>query len=281
LPATLPLRISNTVNVSPTQNLAPRYPVIQYGHDLDAQNGLPAQTGFAGDSVSSGYVYRGSNIPSLYGKYVFGEITTGQIFWCDFNEMLAADAANSPSVQATIHTFDLVWDNPADAPGDVTYTTQTTGSNPNRVVLGPMWQIDRLAYLARGGTSFKLGGTAAVTGSNGRADIRLQIDEHGELYIISKSDGMIRYITEAVGKADFNNDGSVDAADFLNWQQHLGQAGALATGDADGDGTVTSADLTFIRQQWSNPTATAIPEPGSVTLLVLGMVGLARRRRAA
>ncbi|HMP07697.1 MAG TPA: PQQ-dependent sugar dehydrogenase, partial [Lacipirellulaceae bacterium] len=106
LPATIPRRINSTTT---SGTMTPIYPVLQYGH------GLPGQTGFAGDSISSGYVYRGSNIPSLYGKYIFGDITTGQLMWADFDEMLAAHDGDSTTM-ATIHSLNLVWNDPHDAP---------------------------------------------------------------------------------------------------------------------------------------------------------------------
>ena len=52
-------------------------------------------------------------------------------------------------------------------------------------VLGPMFQIIERAYEARGGQDPNLPGGASVTGPNGRADIRIQIDEAGELYVMS------------------------------------------------------------------------------------------------
>jgi hypothetical protein len=50
---------------------------------------------------------------------------------------------------------------------------------------------------------------------HGRADIRIQIDEAGELYILSKSDGMMRAIVGPSPRpaGDYNGDGTVDAAD--------------------------------------------------------------------
>jgi hypothetical protein len=53
------------------------------------------------------------------------------------------------------------------------------------------------AYHARGGKDPNLPGTSTVSG-DGRADIRFAVDAAGELYILSKSDGMIRSV-EAVG----------------------------------------------------------------------------------
>jgi hypothetical protein len=249
--------------------VTPRYPVVQYGH------GLAGQPDPQGDSISSGYVYRGGNIPSLYGKYVFGDITTGQLFWSDFDEMLAADDGN-PNTMAAIHQIDVAWDNPATPPGELTYSV----INPSGAVIGPMHSIVREGYVARSGQDPNLPGGAAVTGSLGRADIRIQVDDAGELYILSKSDGMIRYIVEAVGDADFNGDDHVDGADFLIWQRNLGTAGGLAQGDADGDGKVTGADLSFWRQQFEQaPESAVVPEPAAGLLGFAAFTALSQRRK--
>jgi hypothetical protein len=274
-PDQVTLRVTSTTIVGP---VTPKYPVIQYGH------GRGGQVGPAGDSISSGYVYRGSNIPSLYGKYVFGEITTGQLFWADYDEMLAADDGTA-STLATIHSFDILWDDPNAAGGEELYsTTRIIDTNPvveerQDLVFGPLFGIVKTGYDARGGTDPNLPGGSAVTGSQGRADIRIQVDAAGELYIISKSDGMIRYIVEAVGNADFNDDNQVDGQDFLIWQRNLGGAGGLAEGDADGDGRVTSADLGYIKQQFgSTPPVAAVPEPTAAWLALIGLAAFRRRR---
>src|SRR6185436_5992814 len=71
------------VQISETQRngmVVPRYPVAQYAHAKDG-----------GDAISGGVVYRGARLPFLAGKYVFGDITTGRIWFADFKEMLAAD----------------------------------------------------------------------------------------------------------------------------------------------------------------------------------------------
>ncbi len=84
LPATqddlLPVRIGE----QPTSEMVkPRYPVIQYGHVPDG-----------GDAIASGFVYRGK-IAALRGKYIFADITTGHVWWADFQEMVAADGGVS------------------------------------------------------------------------------------------------------------------------------------------------------------------------------------------
>ena len=267
---TIPLQITT----STTQGtVVPRYPVIQYGH------GRPGQPSPTGDAISSGYVYRGSKIPQLYGKYLFGDVTTGQIFYADFNEMLAADDGD-PNTTATIHSLDILWDNPFDAPnqGEQLYSTIT----PNGAVLGPMFQIVDAAYHGRGGLDPNLPGSANVTDPYGRADIRIQIGDDGELYVISKSDGMIRQI---VGPAripgDYNYDGVVDAADYDVWASAFGivvpVAGLAADGNADG--MVDAADYTIWRDALTTGAGStfqsSVPEPSSLTifLVILSLIG--------
>lgn len=255
-PVPSPDQIPIYITATPTGDMVtPLYPVAQYGH------GLSGQTGFAGDSITSGFVYRGSNIPSLYGKYVFGDITTGQLMWCDFAEMLAADDGN-PDTLAEIHSFNVLWDDPNDAAGDQLYRVEA----PADAVLGPLHQIVEKAYEARGGADPDLPGSAGVTSPYGRADIRIQVDDAGELFLLSKSDGMIRYIVEAFGEGDFNFDGSVDGRDFLAWQRDP-SVGDLADWQAAyGTGEAALA---------------VVPEPSAAlaAILLFGMVACGRLRR--
>src|SRR5690606_32267634 len=107
-----------------------------------------------------------------------------------------------------------------------------TVATPDGAMLGPMHQIVRRGYEARGGADPDLPGNASVTSPFGRADIRLQMDSDGELFILSKSDGMIRYLAAGFAAGDFNQDGIVDGHDFLAWQRDPG-IGRLADWQAD------------------------------------------------
>ena len=69
---------------------------------------------------------------------------------------------------------------------------------PNRTPLDSMFSIAEAGYHARGGKDPHLPGRAAVT-KGGRADARFSIDANGELYLYSKSDGMIRTVVGATG----------------------------------------------------------------------------------
>jgi hypothetical protein len=273
---TIPVQITSTVTAG---KVVPTYPVAQYGHDYsDSQ--------FVGDSITSGYIYRGSRIPELYGQYLFGDITTGQLFYCDYAEMLAADDGY-PSTIATIHTLDVLWDDPND--GVTEGVREFSTIEQDGAVLGPMFQIIERTYEARGGQDPNLPGGATITGPNGRADIRLQVDEAGELYILSKSDGMIRAIvgtTPAVA-GDYNQDGRVDAADYIVWRKSLGESVPVFSGaDGDGNGTIDHADYDFWRMRFGHPLirgagsaadGAIVPEP--CTVLLLGTASLAFGRR--
>jgi hypothetical protein len=56
-----------------------------------------------------------------------------------------------------------------------------------------MFPIAQAAYHFRGGKASNLPGRALVSG-DGRADAHVALDASGELYIFSKTDGMIRLV---------------------------------------------------------------------------------------
>jgi hypothetical protein len=62
----------------------------------------------------------------------------------------------------------------------------------NGEVYPRMTPINETAYHVRGGKAEHLPGAGRVPG--GRSDIRFGIDAAGELYVMSKSDGVIRAV---------------------------------------------------------------------------------------
>lgn len=159
----IPVQVTDTMS---NGTIVPTYPVIQYGHVPDG-----------GDAIGSGFLYRGKRIPALQGKYIFTDITTGRIWYADYTEMLAADDGD-PRTMAERHEVKILRDG----------QTRST-----------MFQIAEAAYHARGGKDPNLPGLSTVSG-DGRADVHVAIDAAGELYILSKSDGMIRTVVQAVSK---------------------------------------------------------------------------------
>ena len=102
------------------------YPVAQYDHD-------------EGRAVSGGFVYRGRDLPYLYGKYIFGDIVNGRVFHIDV-ERLAAHGQTAigeltlyyNGVPATL--LDIVANNKRadlrfgiDAAGEILIMTQQDG----------------------------------------------------------------------------------------------------------------------------------------------------------
>jgi hypothetical protein len=161
---TIPVQISDTVTAG---TVAPTYPVIQYGH---------VKSG--GDAVGDGFVYRGALIPALQGKYIFTDISTGHLWYADYAEMLAADDGN-PKTMAAMHEIAIRW---------------------NGRQYDSMLPIATEAYHARGGALPTIPGRNAMSGT-GRADAHVAVDAAGELFIFTKTDGMIRIVTGRVGEA--------------------------------------------------------------------------------
>lgn len=102
-------------------------PVIQYDHD-------------EGSAVSGGYVYAGEAVEELKGKYIFGDISLGTLFYTEIDDVKAGQ-------QAPIYRLDVSFE------GEVTNLVKVTGSK--------------------------------------RVELRIGTDQAGELYVLTKSNGMI------------------------------------------------------------------------------------------
>jgi hypothetical protein len=161
--------------------VTPLYPVAVYSHQ-------------DGDAVAGGFVYRGARLRELYGKYVFGDITTARLLYADLADMLGADD-DDPVTLATVKELQVFFDTPHDSPNRGLEITR-------------LFDAAAAEYAARGGTPtdggvlpdaakhFSDGLDAdGVAYGGGRADIRFALDRDGELYVLSKSDGMIRAFT--------------------------------------------------------------------------------------
>lgn len=269
----LNLQTGNANGALPANDAASNYvyPVLQYPHS-------PA-LGY-GDAIAGGFVYRGTRIPALQGKFVFGDITTGQLFYADVAALTAADDGN-PATLALFQRIELLWDNPRNAAGAERFDR--------------MYEIVLDEYRARGGRDTDLPGSATVSDltGGGRADIRLAVDAAGELYLLSKSDGMIRavwagpvpaaaptiarqpesQVIAAGGTVVFSVEASASAAGY-QWKRNgtglvgevnsslvltnasTAQAGAYTVDVFNAAGTVTSSA--------ANLTVTPATEPGRI-----------------
>jgi len=172
--------------------VAPVYPAAVYSHQ-------------EGDSIGSGFAYRGKLMPALRGKYIFNDMTTGRIFYVDIAEMIAARGQRNHD--AKIHELQIVYKSPYDTANQA-------------AVKRSMFDVIAENYAHKGGTPAQdrvlPGASAATTGwrdaehkqpktdpegkvyGGGRADVRIAIGGDGELYVLSKSDGMIRKMAAVV-----------------------------------------------------------------------------------
>ena len=81
--------------------VAPVYPAAVYSHQ-------------EGDSIGSGFVYRGKLMPQLRGKYIFNDMTTGRIFYVDLAQMIATHGQRNQ--QAQIHELQIMYKSPTTPP---------------------------------------------------------------------------------------------------------------------------------------------------------------------
>jgi len=172
--------------------VAPIYPVALYSH-------------VEGDAMGSGFVYRGKLLPQMVGKYLFTDISTGRLFYTDLAEMIATHRVRGK--QAPIHEIQIMYKSPYDA----------SVKSPEK---RRMYDIVKNAFAHKDGLpspntvlpegSRTTGGWRGkifmpaksdpygVMYGGGRADVRMSMGGDGEIYVLSKSDGMIRTLTAVV-----------------------------------------------------------------------------------
>jgi hypothetical protein len=167
----------------------PIYPAAVYSHR-------------EGDSIGSGFVSRGKLMPKMRGKFIFNDMTTGRIFYVDLAEMIATRGQRNH--QAQIHELQVMYKSPKDAAAAkhrmfdiVAQTYAQKGGMP-----GPDHVLPGAAGATTGWTDddHKLpkADMDGVPYGGGRADVRIEMGGDGEVYVLSKSDGMIRKMTAEV-----------------------------------------------------------------------------------
>jgi glucose/arabinose dehydrogenase len=203
------------------------FPAAQYDHG----DGL---------AIAGGFVYRGSDVPALFGKFVYGDIVNGRLFYSDVAEMLAAEGDGNYLTTADVFELFLTRDGePVD-----------------------MRDLVRDA----------LGGSVP----NSRVDLRFGQTSDGEIYVTSKQDGWIRQFASALVAGDYNRDGIVNAADYVVWRNQQGTDFDLPNRDPELEGDIGLADYEFWQENFRSTAAgnqlvelSAVPEPSAAVLALM------------
>ncbi len=140
------------------------YPVAQYDHD----------EGFA---IGSGFVYRGESVPELVGKYVFTELVRGRVLYIETEPEPTTDGDEESDPDETDDVDDVL------IPGEPT----------------TIYEL-QLLFNGEEGTMSDVAGMSNTYLQHSphlrRVDLRVSVDRHGEMYLLSKGDGWIRKIEQ-------------------------------------------------------------------------------------
>jgi hypothetical protein len=126
-------------------------------------------------------------------------------------------------------------------------------------------------YTPQVGDTFPLISASKISGSLGlgsmpalSSGLKWDLDVVGNRLLLSVVPGLA---------GDYNGSGTVDAADYVFWQQSFGQTGMDLPADGNADGKVGSADFDFWRAHFGNSIAgsgsasVAIPETATFRML--------------
>ncbi len=111
------------------------YPVAQYDHD-------------EGKAISAGYVYPGQAIPQLNGKYIFGDIVNGRVFYVNNKDLTLGK-------QALVQEMDIVVD------GKTTTFQDLSGSKKTDLRFGLGLNNDMYMFTKADGKIYKVTGCTA------------------------------------------------------------------------------------------------------------------------
>ena len=108
----------------------------------------------------------------------------------------------------------------------------------------------------------------------------------GSLFSAPTNTGAI-YKVVAVTPGDYNQDGNVDAADYIVWRKTLGQSGVGLAADGNNNGSIDSGDFDVWRAQFGQNAGSGagtganapVPEPAMLAMIITVAAGCGFRRR--
>ncbi len=171
------------------------YPVLQFNHSESIAH-------------AGGVVYSGSLIPQLQGKFIFGGVVNGRVFYSDYADMLAADDG-IPETTANVYELQL------------TKGGQNVDLNnlvPGRVDLRIAEDLDGELYLMTKGDGFIRKIVPVIVpgdfNQNGAPDLNDYFTLVSNLH--RDTTGLLEYQTYLFG--DINGDRAINYVDFLQFR---------------------------------------------------------------
>jgi len=195
-----------------------------------------------GASIAGGFVYHGQNVPQLYGKMIYGDIVTGRIFVSDMSAIKGVNNSN-PAPTAAVQEVQL-------------YTVGANGVENN---------INDLRTIV----------------GNSRADLRFGIDDNGEIFVMTKTDGFVRklvgmdaanqlvlHIDPMTGNSKIENRSA--GGTTIEGYSVLSQSGSLRPDDAFWNSLTDQSTSGWVE---ASPTANALSELSPQSQLVVPSSG--------
>ena len=140
-------------------------------------------------------------------------------------------------------------------------------------LLDPYSASDAIRYW-----DYPSGDWADIAGATLGEDYTLEYITEGDLTGYT----MLTVLEQALLEGDANYNGVVSAGDYGVVQANFGSTGIPGIhGDANGDGVVSASDYACVQANFGSVAAGAnpIPEPGILSLLVIGGLGMLRRKQ--
>lgn len=193
---------------------------------------------------------------------------------------VSIDGYTIASAASSLNSTDALWNSLSESIGS---TWAEANLSDNRV--SELQSNGSTTLNLNGGTTFDLGNLFKTASAK---DLVFQFVLGGQS---QSTTGVVLYQAApgVVGVAgDYNNDGTVNAADYTLWRDHLGQNFQLQNEGGISSGVVDAADYTFWKSRFGATSGSgggslagsAVPEPAAWFLLTFAGLGFVGKRRA-
>ncbi len=250
---TVPIVVGNTGLVTGASMDAVGFATTADGGITNDYRAYPASGTLAPTTVLAANSY--SNTATLYTT-LFGTHTAPAIQQTVATAEYGGDASPTQAGSTQTGSFGFAW-----------HKVVITKNN-NSVT----WAVNDTLLATVDASTLTLGGANIALGES---DVNATTARHPSLVFTVFDNLTVSTVTPAGIPGDFDNSGAVDAADYVVWRKHLGEATEAAlNGHGDGLNGVDSGDYTLWRAHYGAPPGSgalagaSVPEPSSLLLLV-------------